>query len=55
MNNNITQELKDLIKICLAQTYKMTDFPELALNVKSNDLYKQHKGVIGIRKILSVG
>jgi importin subunit alpha-1 len=43
-----------LIFSFLKSTYVMTQFNELVQHILSQDIIKQHYGLIGIRKILSV-
>jgi hypothetical protein len=31
----------------------MNDFEDLVMNIEDNDIKNQHRGIIGIRKILS--
>jgi hypothetical protein len=46
--------LKAHIDECLKKTYTMNDFFELIEAINSDDRMKQHYGVIGLRKILSI-
>lgn len=46
-------ELKNCIDKWLRHTFDMSEFPQLVEAAASNDRFKQHYGVIGLRKILS--
>lgn len=54
INSVDNAQLKVYIDQCLKKPYTVNDFPELLQCVYSNDVMKQHYGVIGLRKILSV-
>lgn len=49
------KELKECINQWLNQNYDMSQFLPLVDAASSNDRFKQHYGVIGLRKILSNG
>lgn len=49
------QELKNCIDKWLRHAFDMSEFPQLVEAASSNDRFKQHYGVIGLRKILSNG
>ena len=48
-------ELKNCIDKWLRHSFDMSEFPQLVEATLSNDKFKQHYGVIGLRKILSNG
>ena len=47
--------LKDCVDTWLKHHFIMDDFPKIVEGINSNDLFFQHFGVIGIRKLLSIG
>lgn len=55
INTNLAkdQELKDCIDQWLKKPFEMSEFLSLVESANSNDRFKQHYGVIGLRKILS--
>ena len=52
--NEDSEKLTVLVYECLKKTYTMEDFPFLVDSIFSKDVQKQHMGVIGLRKILSI-
>lgn len=48
------EKLKALVDECLKKTYTMEEFPYLVEAILSKDIHRQHLGVIGLRKILSI-
>lgn len=54
-NSAEDSELKGCIDKWLRHTFEMAEFPQLVEAAISNDRFKQHFGVIGLRKILSNG
>ena len=52
--NEESEKLKALVDECLKKTYTMEDFPFLVDAILSKDVHKQHLGIIGLRKILSI-
>jgi len=54
-NNAENTALKAHIDDCLKRSYTMNDFFILLEAINSEDRFKQHFGVIGLRKILSIG
>lgn len=49
------ETLKMYIDSIIKLKFNMNNFSELIDYLNSDDIFKQHYGVIGIRKILSVG
>eukprot|EP01017_Pseudomicrothorax_dubius_P029701 TRINITY_DN3638_c0_g1_i6.p1 TRINITY_DN3638_c0_g1~~TRINITY_DN3638_c0_g1_i6.p1 ORF type:complete len:470 (+),score=75.34 TRINITY_DN3638_c0_g1_i6:227-1636(+) len=47
------EKMKKHIDTCLTRTFTVNDFYDLAKLINSEDLYDQHLGVIGLRKILA--
>jgi len=56
LENETTQDpkLRQCIEEWLKQSYTMNDFLQVTQLINSKDLYQDHHGVIGLRKILSV-
>jgi len=52
--NEDSEKLTVLVYECLKKTYTMEDFPFLVDSIFSKDVQKQHMGVIGLRRILSI-
>lgn len=54
---HITEESEKLrlyVDECLKRTFSMEDFSMIAEHILSKDISKQHFGVIGLRKVLSI-
>jgi len=47
--------LESHIKECLKRNYTMEDLPKLTQAINSEDRFRQHLGVIGVRMLISVG
>ena len=50
-----SDEFRNFVEDCRCQSYTVDDLPELLIDINSNDRLQLHRGVIGIRKMLSVG
>ena len=49
-----SEKLKKYIDECLARDFGLSDLHDVTSALESDDLFKQHYGAIGLRKILSL-